>query len=165
MSLRSFHDCFFFIFRCHNLAYLSLCFCEHISEAGIELLGQTQSLCSLDISGCNCGDVVSLKGKFPFPLFHVFWPIAREGHSVHREGRSEGRRVCRGLPPKRVVCTWKGVFLQGVCIWWGCASGGGGLHLNGEGCTSWRSWSEMGGICIQGSLPLKRGLPPSSTDF
>ena len=44
--------------RCHNLAYLSVCFCEHISEAGIELLGQTHSLTSLDISGCNCGDQV-----------------------------------------------------------------------------------------------------------
>lgn len=42
--------------RCHNLTYLSVCFCEHISEAGIELLGQTHSLTSLDISGCNCGD-------------------------------------------------------------------------------------------------------------
>ena len=42
--------------RCHSLAYLSVCFCEHISEAGIELLGQTNSLTSLDISGCNCGD-------------------------------------------------------------------------------------------------------------
>ncbi|XP_067934698.1 F-box and leucine-rich repeat protein 13-like isoform X2 [Watersipora subatra] len=42
--------------RSQNLAYLSLCFCEHISEAGIELLGQTHSLISLDISGCACGD-------------------------------------------------------------------------------------------------------------
>ncbi|ELT90873.1 hypothetical protein CAPTEDRAFT_165456 [Capitella teleta] len=42
--------------RCHNLTYLHLCFCEHISEAGIELLGQTHSLTALDISGCNCGD-------------------------------------------------------------------------------------------------------------
>jgi len=42
--------------RCHSLAYLSVCFCEHISEAGIELLGQTHSLVSLDISGCACGD-------------------------------------------------------------------------------------------------------------
>ena len=42
--------------RCHNLVYLSVCFCEHISEAGIELLGQTHSLTSIDISGCNCGD-------------------------------------------------------------------------------------------------------------
>ncbi|KAL5014145.1 hypothetical protein ScPMuIL_008415, partial [Solemya velum] len=42
--------------RCHSLAYLSVCFCEHISEAGVELLGQTHSLTSLDLSGCNCGD-------------------------------------------------------------------------------------------------------------
>ncbi|XP_041348601.1 dynein regulatory complex subunit 6-like isoform X2 [Gigantopelta aegis] len=42
--------------RCHCLTYLSVCFCEHISEAGVELLGQTHSLISLDISGCNCGD-------------------------------------------------------------------------------------------------------------
>ncbi|XP_060578635.1 F-box and leucine-rich repeat protein 13-like isoform X2 [Ruditapes philippinarum] len=42
--------------RCHNLTYLSVCFCEHISEAGIELLGQTHSITSIDISGCNCGD-------------------------------------------------------------------------------------------------------------
>ncbi|KAK2141506.1 hypothetical protein LSH36_1090g00105 [Paralvinella palmiformis] len=42
--------------RCHRLAYLNVNFCEHISEAGIELLGQTHSLTSLDISGCNCGD-------------------------------------------------------------------------------------------------------------
>lgn len=42
--------------RSHNLAYLSVCYCEHISEAGIELLGQTHSLVSLDISGCACGD-------------------------------------------------------------------------------------------------------------
>jgi len=33
-----------------------MCYCEHISEAGIELLGQTSSLVSLDISGCACGD-------------------------------------------------------------------------------------------------------------
>lgn len=38
------------------MTYLSVCFCEHISEAGIELLGQTHSLTSVDISGCNCGD-------------------------------------------------------------------------------------------------------------
>lgn len=43
-------------YSCHSLTYLSVCFCEHISEAGIELLGQTHSLTSIDISGCNCGD-------------------------------------------------------------------------------------------------------------
>ncbi|XP_070192734.1 F-box and leucine-rich repeat protein 13-like isoform X2 [Littorina saxatilis] len=42
--------------RCHNLTYLNVNYCEHISAAGIELLGQTHSLVSLDISGCNCGD-------------------------------------------------------------------------------------------------------------
>ncbi|XP_050412952.2 dynein regulatory complex subunit 6-like isoform X2 [Patella vulgata] len=42
--------------RCHHLVYLSVCFCENISEAGIELLGQIHSLTSLDLSGCNCGD-------------------------------------------------------------------------------------------------------------
>uniref|UniRef100_A0A0B6Z5N4 F-box domain-containing protein n=1 Tax=Arion vulgaris TaxID=1028688 RepID=A0A0B6Z5N4_9EUPU len=42
--------------RCHNLTYLNVNYCEHISEAGIELLGQIHSLVSLDISGCNCGD-------------------------------------------------------------------------------------------------------------
>ena len=42
--------------RCHSLTYLNVNYCEHISEAGIELLGLTHSLVSLDISGCNCGD-------------------------------------------------------------------------------------------------------------
>ncbi|XP_076469222.1 F-box and leucine-rich repeat protein 13-like isoform X1 [Babylonia areolata] len=42
--------------RCHNLTYLNVNYCEHVSEAGIELLGLTHSLVSLDISGCNCGD-------------------------------------------------------------------------------------------------------------
>ncbi|XP_013411676.1 F-box/LRR-repeat protein 13-like isoform X1 [Lingula anatina] len=42
--------------RCMSLTYLSVCFCEHISEAGIELLGQTTSLVCLDISGCRCAD-------------------------------------------------------------------------------------------------------------
>ncbi|XP_025107990.1 dynein regulatory complex subunit 6-like isoform X5 [Pomacea canaliculata] len=42
--------------RCHSLTYLCVNYCEHISEAGIELLGLTHSLVSLDITGCNCGD-------------------------------------------------------------------------------------------------------------
>ncbi|KAL3853208.1 hypothetical protein ACJMK2_016766 [Sinanodonta woodiana] len=41
--------------RCPNLTYLSICYCEHITESGIEMLGQTK-LTSLDISGCNCGE-------------------------------------------------------------------------------------------------------------
>lgn len=42
--------------RCHSLIYLSVNYCEHISEAGIELLGLAHSLVSLDITGSNCGD-------------------------------------------------------------------------------------------------------------
>ena len=43
-------------FRCHNITYLSVCFCEHISEAGVELLGQTCILCWLPalIISINC---------------------------------------------------------------------------------------------------------------
>ncbi|XP_061187510.1 F-box and leucine-rich repeat protein 13-like isoform X3 [Saccostrea echinata] len=49
-----------------NLVYLSVCFCEHISEkSGIELLGQLHALVSLDISGCNCSDEgLSSLGKY-----------------------------------------------------------------------------------------------------
>ncbi|XP_055882986.1 dynein regulatory complex subunit 6-like isoform X2 [Biomphalaria glabrata] len=42
--------------KCHNLTYLNINFCEHVSEAGIELLGQIHSLVALDVSGCNCTD-------------------------------------------------------------------------------------------------------------
>ncbi|XP_059176773.1 F-box and leucine-rich repeat protein 13-like [Physella acuta] len=42
--------------RCHSLTYLNVNYCEHISEAGIELIGQIHSLVALDVSGCNCGD-------------------------------------------------------------------------------------------------------------
>ncbi|KAI0212426.1 Dynein regulatory complex subunit 6 [Lamellibrachia satsuma] len=42
--------------RCSNLVYLTICFCDHITEAGIELLGQTTCITSLDISGCHCSD-------------------------------------------------------------------------------------------------------------
>ncbi|KAK3101016.1 hypothetical protein FSP39_000289 [Pinctada imbricata] len=49
-----------------NLVYLSVCYCEHISEkSGIELLGQLHNLTSLDISGCNCSDEgLSALGKY-----------------------------------------------------------------------------------------------------
>ncbi|XP_063407958.1 F-box and leucine-rich repeat protein 13-like isoform X2 [Mytilus trossulus] len=39
-----------------HLTYVSLCFCDHISENGIEILGQMHSLTSLDISGCKVTD-------------------------------------------------------------------------------------------------------------
>lgn len=55
-----YHDCGYSNCRFKNMVYLSVCFCEHISEkSGIELLGQLHALVSLDISGCNCSDEVS----------------------------------------------------------------------------------------------------------
>ncbi|XP_070559543.1 F-box and leucine-rich repeat protein 13-like isoform X2 [Ptychodera flava] len=42
--------------KCHNLTYASFCFCEHITDAGVELLGSMPSLMSLDISGCSVSD-------------------------------------------------------------------------------------------------------------
>ncbi|XP_020600406.1 F-box/LRR-repeat protein 13-like [Orbicella faveolata] len=42
--------------RCHNLVYASFCYCEHVTDAGVELLGTLPSLMSLDLSGCNIQD-------------------------------------------------------------------------------------------------------------
>lgn len=42
--------------RCHNLSYCSICYCEHVTDAGVELLATLPSLISLDISGCNIQD-------------------------------------------------------------------------------------------------------------
>ena len=42
--------------RCHNLTYCSICYCEHVTDAGLELLATLPSLVSLDISGCNVQD-------------------------------------------------------------------------------------------------------------
>lgn len=50
-------DVFFILFfRCHNLVYASFCYCEHVTDAGVELLGTLPSLVSLDLSGCNIQD-------------------------------------------------------------------------------------------------------------
>lgn len=35
---------------------MSFCYCEHISDTGVELLGHIPSLSSLDLSGCNIQD-------------------------------------------------------------------------------------------------------------
>lgn len=45
--------------RCHGLTHLSLCFCEHVTDAGIELLGSMNSLTNLDLSGTNIQDQVT----------------------------------------------------------------------------------------------------------
>ncbi|XP_046839843.1 dynein regulatory complex subunit 6-like isoform X2 [Xenia sp. Carnegie-2017] len=42
--------------RCHNLTYCSICYCEHVTDAGVELLATLPSLVSLDVSGCNIQD-------------------------------------------------------------------------------------------------------------
>ena len=45
--------------RCRNLVYVSFCYCEHITDAGVELMGHMPSLISLDLTGCCLTDQVS----------------------------------------------------------------------------------------------------------
>ncbi len=33
-----------------------MCYCEHITDTGVELLGHIPTLSSLDLSGCNIQD-------------------------------------------------------------------------------------------------------------
>nr|CAB3245077.1 F-box/LRR-repeat protein 13-like [Phallusia mammillata] len=42
--------------RCHSLTHLCLCFCEHVTDAGIELLGNMPCLSVIDLSGTNIKD-------------------------------------------------------------------------------------------------------------
>ncbi|XP_040268915.1 dynein regulatory complex subunit 6 [Bufo bufo] len=42
--------------KCHNLNFLSLRFCENVTDSGIELLGNMTSLLSIDISGTSITD-------------------------------------------------------------------------------------------------------------
>ncbi|KAM4037567.1 F-box and leucine-rich repeat protein 13 isoform 1-T1 [Anomaloglossus baeobatrachus] len=42
--------------KCHNLNFLSLRYCENVTDSGIELLGNMTSLISIDISGTNITD-------------------------------------------------------------------------------------------------------------
>ncbi|XP_078659476.1 F-box and leucine-rich repeat protein 13-like isoform X2 [Branchiostoma floridae x Branchiostoma belcheri] len=42
--------------KCQNLTFLSVCYCEHITDAGIELLGNMPNLTSVDLSGTHIGD-------------------------------------------------------------------------------------------------------------
>jgi hypothetical protein len=37
---------------------LSLCYCQHIEEDGLDLIGSIDNLVSIDLSGCQCGDHV-----------------------------------------------------------------------------------------------------------
>ncbi|RXM36684.1 F-box/LRR-repeat protein 13 [Acipenser ruthenus] len=42
--------------RCLKLTYLSLCYCEHLTDSGLELLAGLPSLTSLDLTGTNIQD-------------------------------------------------------------------------------------------------------------
>lgn len=44
---------------CVSLTHLSLSYCEHISDTGVELLKQLPLLYSLDLTGCSVTDQVS----------------------------------------------------------------------------------------------------------
>ncbi|XP_062437632.1 F-box and leucine-rich repeat protein 13 isoform X2 [Rhea pennata] len=43
--------------RCRNLTYLNLRYCENVTDAGIEALGNMPSLISIDISGTSVSDM------------------------------------------------------------------------------------------------------------
>nr|XP_032634758.1 dynein regulatory complex subunit 6-like isoform X1 [Chelonoidis abingdonii] len=43
--------------RCHNLTYLNMRYCESVTDAGIEALGNLTSLISIDISGTTVSDM------------------------------------------------------------------------------------------------------------
>ena len=45
-----------FTSSCKSLSYLCLCYCEHISDTGVELLGHIPTLTSIDLSGCDIHD-------------------------------------------------------------------------------------------------------------
>ncbi|XP_065910506.1 F-box and leucine-rich repeat protein 13-like isoform X2 [Dysidea avara] len=52
--------------RCRSLVYVSFCYCEHITDAGVELMGHMPSLISLDLTGCCLTDQgVSALGHNP----------------------------------------------------------------------------------------------------
>jgi hypothetical protein len=58
-SLSAVKNCCLWVYlicRCHSLVYASFCYCEHVTDAGVELLGTLPSLISLDLSGCNIQD-------------------------------------------------------------------------------------------------------------
>ncbi|XP_074920675.1 F-box and leucine-rich repeat protein 13 isoform X2 [Chelonoidis abingdonii] len=48
--------------RCHNLTYLNMRYCESVTDAGIEALGNLTSLISIDISGTTVSDMKFCQG-------------------------------------------------------------------------------------------------------
>ena len=54
---------------CRNLVHLSLCYCEHISDTGVELVSRIPSLIDLDITGCGLTDQVHANyNNSPIPI-------------------------------------------------------------------------------------------------
>ena len=45
-----------FLVSCKSLSYVSFCYCEHISDTGVELLGHIPTLTCVDLSGCELHD-------------------------------------------------------------------------------------------------------------
>eukprot|EP00116_Pleurobrachia_bachei_P019135 sb/3479397/ len=50
------NESLYFFTKCHNLAYARFCYSEFVTDAGVELLANMQTLRSLDLSGCAVGD-------------------------------------------------------------------------------------------------------------
>lgn len=47
-----------FFFRCPDLIYLNICYCQAVTDAGIEALVQISSLAYINISGIDITDEV-----------------------------------------------------------------------------------------------------------
>ena len=47
---------YFSCLRCSSLTYANFSYCDHVTDAGVELLGTIPSLTSVDLSGCNISD-------------------------------------------------------------------------------------------------------------
>ena len=118
-------------FRCHNLVYASFCYCEHVTDAGVELLGTLPSLTSLDLSGCNIQDQgVAALGNNP-----RFRDITL----------AECRNITDlGLQVRRNTSTY---FPHGGEVGWGVKWSGGG----------WDGTQNIAEVCPQ-TLPVPRNF-------
>ena len=57
---------------CPSLSHLSLAYCHHISDTGVELLCQLPLLFSLDLTGCSLTDqVMVVSNHYVLTLFSV----------------------------------------------------------------------------------------------
>ena len=72
---------------CRCLKCLSFCYCEHITDTGVELLGHIPTLSSLDLSGCNIQDE-GIRGlgsnpQFRYLMLAELQDITDDGLQVH----------------------------------------------------------------------------------